>query len=277
MKYLIINADDYGHTAGVSAGIRAAHLQGIVTSTSAMMNSPHIEEELPRLIELCPRIGIGVHLVMTYGKPLLPAGSLTVLMSLSEDGQIFNHDPLGQIDRIDAEEVRAEWQAQIDKFIRIAGRVPDHLDAHHHAMCFNESLFQIYLELASGIGCPVRRALEDFEVGSALFKDMQVWSDVKMPDRFDGRFYDDQATNAMLDRMIVDLQPGVTEWMCHPAEVDQEIMHKSSYNTRRGEELKILVQPGLQQRLEQSGVKLVPFGFINEKDASLTRNIGDRE
>jgi len=277
MKYLIINADDYGHTPGVSAGIRAAHLQGIVTSTTAMMNSPHIEEELPRLIELCPRIGIGVHLVMTYGKPLLPAGSLPVLMSLSEDGQTFNHDPLGQIDRIDAEEVRAEWQAQIDKFIRIAGRVPDHLDAHHHAMCFNESLFQIYLELASGIGCPVRRALEDFEVGSALFKDMQALSDVKMPDRFDGRFYDDQATNETLDRMIVDLQPGVTEWMCHPAEVDQELMHKSSYNSRRGEELKILVQPGLRQRLEQSGVKLVPFGFLAEKKTSFTGNTGDRQ
>ncbi|MGA9398150.1 MAG: ChbG/HpnK family deacetylase, partial [Anaerolineaceae bacterium] len=268
MKYLIVNADDYGHTAGVSAGIRMAHLKGIVTSTSAMMNSPHIEVELPRLIELCPQIGIGVHLVMTSGKPILPAGSLPVLMSLSEDGQSFKHDPLGDMERIDTGEVCAEWQAQIDKFIRIAGRIPDHLDAHHHAMCFSENLFQIYLELASGIGCPVRRALEDFMVGSVLFKEEQKLSEVKMPDWFDGRFYDDQATNAMLDRMIVDLQPGVTEWMCHPAEVDQEIMHKSSYNTRRGEELKILVQPGLQQRLERSGVKLVPFGFINEKDES---------
>ena len=134
MKFLIVNADDYGHTPGVSSGIREAHLNGIVTSTSAMMNSPHIEEELPRLIELCPYIGIGVHLIMTSGKPLLPVDALPVLMSLSEDGISFNHDPQGQINRINMEEIRSEWQAQIDKFILIAGRAPDHRPRLHRAM-----------------------------------------------------------------------------------------------------------------------------------------------
>jgi predicted glycoside hydrolase/deacetylase ChbG (UPF0249 family) len=277
MKYLIVNADDYGHTPGVSQGIRVAHLNGIVTSTTAMMNSPHIEEELPRLIELCPRIGIGVHLVMTSGKPVLPASSLPVLMSLSTDRLTFNHDPSGQIDRIDPSEVWAEWQAQIEKFTRITGRYPDHLDAHHHAMCFSKSLFQIYLELASRIGCPVRRASEDFETSSALLNDMQAWPAVKMPDRSDCRFYDDQATDEMLERMIDDLHPGVNEWMCHPAEVDQELINKSSYNMRRGWELKILVQPGLRRRLKQNGVRLVPFGFISEKDLSLIRKTGDQQ
>lgn len=276
MKYLIVNADDYGHTPGVSAGIRRAHLEGIVTSTSAMMNSPHIDDELPMLIKLCPRIGIGVHLIMTSGKPLLPPDSLPVLMSLSEDGQSFNHDPLGKIDMIDPEEVRAEWRAQINKFIRITGRSPDHLDAHHHAMCFSDNLLKIYFELASLIGCPVRRALASFESRSMLLNEKQTGSGVKMPDWFDDRFYDEQANVGTLDWMIADLKPGVTEWMCHPGIVDDEILHKSSYSSHRGEELNILVQPGLQKRIEQNGVKLVPFGIINENDAYFTRNTGDQ-
>jgi predicted glycoside hydrolase/deacetylase ChbG (UPF0249 family) len=36
-RQLIVNADDYGRTAGVVEGILQAHQQGIVTSTTAMM------------------------------------------------------------------------------------------------------------------------------------------------------------------------------------------------------------------------------------------------
>ena len=38
-RLLIVNADDYGYTAGVSEGIRRAHRQGIVSSTSVMMTT----------------------------------------------------------------------------------------------------------------------------------------------------------------------------------------------------------------------------------------------
>ena len=37
---LIVNSDDYGRTAEVSSGVRTAHLKGIVTSTTCMMNMP---------------------------------------------------------------------------------------------------------------------------------------------------------------------------------------------------------------------------------------------
>lgn len=281
MKYLIVNADDYGHTPGVSAGIRKAHLNGIVTSTSAMMNSPHIEEELPRLIELCPHIGIGVHLIMTSGKPLLPVDALPVLMSLSEDGISFMHDPQEQIDRIDVEEIRAEWRTQIDKFIGIAGRTPDHLDAHHHAMCFSPGLFQIYMELASEYGCAIRRPTLEFEkqyLQSSTSGDQPVlqdlWGSVKMPDWFDGRFYDEQVSGATLKVMIAELRDGVGEWMCHPAQVDQEILKKSIYNIRRGEELELLVQPEYLQRIEESGVKLVSFGIFSNSNTSMSEKTG---
>jgi predicted glycoside hydrolase/deacetylase ChbG (UPF0249 family) len=261
MKYLIVNADDYGHTPGISAGIRKAHLEGIVTSTSAMMNSLHIDKELPRLIALCPRIGIGVHLVMTHGNPLLPASSLPTLMSLSIDGQRFNHDPLEQIDRIDPQEVRAEWQAQIEKFIHLTGRVPDHLDAHHHAMCFGDPFFKVYLKLASQYGCGVRPPVE----GSPRhWYQMAYDHKIPMPERLDTRFYDIGVTEAMLEVMITDIPESVSEWMCHPACVDAELKNISDYHDRRVDELNLLISPNLRHILQKAGVELITFGQLCE-------------
>jgi predicted glycoside hydrolase/deacetylase ChbG (UPF0249 family) len=260
MKQLIVNADDYGHTPGTSAGIRKAHLEGIVTSTSAMMNSLHIDTELPRLINLCPRIGIGVHLVMTNGSPLLPVSSLPTLMSLSIDGRTFNHDPLVQIDRIDPQEVRAEWQAQIEKFIRLTGHAPDHLDAHHHAMCFGERYFEIYLELAKKYGCAVRRPVDGSP--ESWLELNKLSPKVSMPDRLDTRFYDEGISWVMLEQMIEELNEGTTEWMCHPGVVDDEILAISDYNTRRADELMLLTRSELRSKLEAVPVTLISFDYL---------------
>jgi predicted glycoside hydrolase/deacetylase ChbG (UPF0249 family) len=260
MKYLIVNADDYGHTPGISAGIRKAYLEGIVTSTSAMMNGTHIEAELPKLIALCPRIGIGVHLVLTHGNPLLPVSSLPTLMSLSIDGRTFNHDPLAQIDRIDLQEVRAEWQAQIEKFIRLTGHAPDHLDAHHHAMCFGERYFEIYLELADKYGCAVRRPVDGSP--DSWLEQNKPDHKVPMPDRLDTRFYDEGISEAMLEQMIGDISEGTTEWMCHPGVVDEEILAISDYNTRRADELMLLTRSELRSKLEADHVTLISFDYL---------------
>jgi predicted glycoside hydrolase/deacetylase ChbG (UPF0249 family) len=259
MKCLIVNADDYGHSPGVSEGIRRAHLEGIVTSTSAMMNGTYIDQELPDLLKQCPRIGAGVHLVITSGKPLLPIAALPGIMRLSVDGEHFNKDIAGVIDQIDAAEVKAEWQAQIEKFIRLAGRAPDHLDAHHHAMCFDDRCFKVYLELAEKYGCGVRPPVEG---SPQLWNQMACDYKIPMPDRLDTRFYDEGVKESMLETMIADLPEGSMEWMCHPAVVDHEIMNTSDYNMRRGVELDLLTRPILYKKLEAAGVRLINFGEL---------------
>jgi predicted glycoside hydrolase/deacetylase ChbG (UPF0249 family) len=50
MKQLIINADDLGLTRGVTRGIIDARVKGVVTSTSALMNSPIILKAWQRSI-----------------------------------------------------------------------------------------------------------------------------------------------------------------------------------------------------------------------------------
>ena len=59
-RQLIVNADDFGRTHGVSAGILRAHLEGIVTSATAMMNMPGVAADLRQAKTEAPRLGLGV-------------------------------------------------------------------------------------------------------------------------------------------------------------------------------------------------------------------------
>ena len=71
-KRLIVNADDFGRTHQVSDGILSAHCDGIVTSTTVMMSMPGAARDLTRALAEAPKLGLGVHLVFTAGRPLLP-------------------------------------------------------------------------------------------------------------------------------------------------------------------------------------------------------------
>ena len=69
IKRLIVNADDYGLSEGVCLGILKAHRDGILTSTTCMMNMENIEKYL-EMTKAYPNLGLGVHLNITVGKPL---------------------------------------------------------------------------------------------------------------------------------------------------------------------------------------------------------------
>ena len=71
IKKLIINADDFGMCEGNSLGILLAHEEGLVSSTTVMMNMPYALWALDKA-KAYPDLGIGVHLTLTAGKPLLP-------------------------------------------------------------------------------------------------------------------------------------------------------------------------------------------------------------
>src|SRR5512134_3413038 len=153
MKRLIINSDDYGRTPEISRGIREAHLNGVVTSTTCMMNIPTTAEDVAIAVQETPKLGLGVHLVLTMGKPLLPR--VAVPSIVDGDGNHFKYTPfIENLPRLNMTEVKAEWRAQIERFIQAAGRKPTHLDSHHHSSYFTPELFRGMLELAREYNCP---------------------------------------------------------------------------------------------------------------------------
>jgi predicted glycoside hydrolase/deacetylase ChbG (UPF0249 family) len=91
MKRLIINSDDYGRTPDISRGIRDAHVRGVVTSTTCMMNIPTTAADIAVAMQETPFLGMGVHLVLTMGRPILPHEKTSSLTD--ENGNFFKYTP----------------------------------------------------------------------------------------------------------------------------------------------------------------------------------------
>jgi predicted glycoside hydrolase/deacetylase ChbG (UPF0249 family) len=150
MKRLIINSDDYGRTPEISRGIREAHLKGVVTSTTCMMNIPTTASDIAIALQETPTLGMGVHLVLTMGRPVLPHTEVSSITD--EEGNFFKLDKfMEHVSALDADEVKAEWRAQIEAFIQAAGRGPTHLDSHHHSSYFKPELFRLHAGAGKGI------------------------------------------------------------------------------------------------------------------------------
>ncbi|HEY3018590.1 MAG TPA: ChbG/HpnK family deacetylase, partial [Solirubrobacteraceae bacterium] len=95
-RWLIVNADDFGLTAGVSRGIARAHRHGIVTSTSLMVDAPGAAAAA-RLAREHPGLDVGLH----------------------ADARPDERDWSGALAR------------QLERFRELMGRGPTHLDSHH--------------------------------------------------------------------------------------------------------------------------------------------------
>jgi predicted glycoside hydrolase/deacetylase ChbG (UPF0249 family) len=264
--FLIVNADDYGRTEAVSRGIRHGHSHGIVTTTTVMMNLPAAMPSLHAALDKTPLLGLGVHLNLTFGKPLRPAKNVPSLVSA--DGTFHNRERIfsGAV-VVDPGEVYHEWRAQIEAFTAVAGP-PDHLDSHHHMALFNRELWSIALQLAQEFSCGIRAPLPSDIPSSGLEQLLPASSinflqaharavldesGVPAPARFLVSFFGRGANSEHLRELLADPQPGVTELMCHPGYVDPKITETSSYGKQREVELELLTDPDLKHDLLQAG------------------------
>ena len=277
---LIVNADDYGRTAGVAKGILLAHREGIVTSTTAMMNMPEIETAL-RWARDEPLLGLGVHLVFTAWKPLLPAHRVPSLVD--ETGQFYRAEAWhARLERLEMKELWAEWEAQLALFHQVAGQ-PDHIDCHHFVHLY-PPVFETYLRFAREKGLPARipfplsdsrgddatglgmsLGLASQVVAAALQADRELVRaiPVRHPDHFRGGFFGDQnLTLEHLLSILADLPDGLAELMVHPGLADGELLNTSGYARQRERELEILCNPLLKRRLVEWGIELVNYGVL---------------
>jgi predicted glycoside hydrolase/deacetylase ChbG (UPF0249 family) len=266
-KRLIVNADDYGRTSAVSAGIRAAHINGIVNSTTVMVNMPGIDIDLKAALRETPRLGLGVHLVLTADRPLLPTEQVSSLVN--EKGHFFDEENfLLHLKDIDVTQAKAEWRAQIEKFVTVTGHAPDHLDAHHHASYLTPDLFRAMLELANDYNCPVRLPLTSASQPEARFGHFATLLDeIKVPytDHFIEAFYGENATRDKLLAILRSLADGSTEMMCHPGYADTGLISASSYARQRVLELTALASPDVKDYIYSAGIELITFADLKLK------------
>ncbi|HET9906033.1 MAG TPA: carbohydrate deacetylase [Anaerolineales bacterium] len=265
MKQLIINSDDYGRTPDISRGIRESHLNGVVTSTTCMMNIPTTAADVAIALKETPALGLGVHLVLTMGRPITGGAGSSIT---DENGNFFKYVPFVEnVPQMDMGEVKAEWRAQIESFIKAAGRKPTHLDSHHHSSYFAPKLFRGMLELAKEYDCAIRFPFthtisSELEETHKHVPQLIEEFNPRRPDAFLVDFYDQNATSEELLRLFNHVEDGTTEIMCHPGYVDDAFAQESTYNFQRERELKILTDPEIKKVIDATGIKLATFADL---------------
>jgi predicted glycoside hydrolase/deacetylase ChbG (UPF0249 family) len=246
VRTLIVNADDFGLTRGVSAGILAAHRHGIVTSTTVLVTANPDSEQLAEA--RAAGLGLGLHVNLTLGRPLTRARSLV-------DGRgAFVRDPRRAAAGADAREVRAEIQAQIERFEKLVGRPPTHLDTHHHVGLY-APVRDVVLAVAAARGLPVRSQ-------DAAARARARGAGLRTTDHFFGESGPDAYWSAA--RTLAHLRalpPGVSEFMCHPGRFDDDLGY-SRYGRQREVELAGLGAPGARAASAALGIQLRHFGQL---------------
>src|SRR5450432_1060960 len=281
-KRLIVNADDYGLTPGVSRGILEAHLKGIVTSTSVMMGLPGVAEAIQEAQRSAPKLGMGVHLTLTGAaiRPVLPVAEVSSLVQ--PDGTFYHlRDWMARFAEFDADQIAREMTAQVEHFTRIVGHPPDHLDAHHHIAYRHPAALQTLFSLAARYHIPVRNvgfgseaatnavlasSLRELPPGlqQSTIKSIHAVLDSgtpPWPERFEDGYYDVAAPLGDLLLILANLPGGViTELMCHPGYSSDDL--DSDYAKPREGELAALTHASTRELVEAEGIMLVTFGAV---------------
>ncbi|WP_077329035.1 ChbG/HpnK family deacetylase [Virgibacillus siamensis] len=241
---LIVNADDFGLTPGVSAGILYAHQHGILTSTTAMVNTEFSKESLEE-VKRYPDLGVGLHLVLDAGQPIS-----TSVSSLTDNrGEFLKGREL--IESAKRQDIKDELEYQLELLLR-SGVDVTHIDSHHHMHLHIPCGMEAVVEVAETYKLPVRSFSDSVLPGSVLTSDY-----------FHYDFYgDNYVSPEYLLNLFSGLQPGVTEIMCHPAFLDSWLSNKSSYNFTRMKELNILVNSKIKNWIDEHAVDLIHYGGL---------------
>jgi predicted glycoside hydrolase/deacetylase ChbG (UPF0249 family) len=182
MKYLIVNADDFGASRGINRGMLEAHRLGILTSASLLVNAPS-SEEAAALGRTVPDLSVGLHADI--------------------------RKELSASDVVPGPELRAALRGQFARFQELMGRPPTHLDSHHNTHRDPRALPH-FLELAQEHGLSLREhsPVRYFSKFYGQWKGETHLEQVS-----------EQNLARMLAEEIED---GITELSCHPGYVDPD-------------------------------------------------------
>lgn len=280
---LIVNADDLGMSPGVNKGIVESMINGVVTSTSLMVNMPSAPQGVAQALQ--HKLAVGMHLNLTSGRPILPPRKVPSLVRA--DGTFHTHAEfrrrlIGL--QISLREMYLEFSAQVEAARRM-GIEPTHLDTHHHLHLWLP-VAGVLLRVGRRYGIRGTRTTRtaDMVIRVAPSNSLGGWAKrrykavaaallrtwFRMPAwRMDASVFRTQRDPGAL--------PGADEWFqlvrhieklptnqvvevpCHPGYFDDELKGHSTYVEARQQEISILTSSELRSAIAQAGIELVSF------------------
>ncbi len=267
-RRLIVNADDFGRSESINQAVIRAHREGVVTSTSLMVNEPAFAQAVA-LARDHPRLGLGLHLTLTSGHAALPPEQIPGLVNAQGE---FSRNPVVAGFRYFFErglraQLQREIHAQFEKF-RATGLPLDHVNGHQHVH-LHPTVLSILLRGAGSLGIrqmrltrepywtdvPLARGRRFYRAFHAAIFRALAWraktgfsrEQIRHTQRVFGLLEDSRVDEAYLLKLLAVLPPGDSELYSHPS-LD-EFNH----------EFTALVSPRVKARVAQAGIQLIRY------------------
>jgi predicted glycoside hydrolase/deacetylase ChbG (UPF0249 family) len=226
-RTLVVNADDFGQSPGVTRGIIEAHERGVVTSASLMV-SWSASTTAAAYARARPELSVGLH--VDLGEWMWCSG--------------IWRPRYERVDTQNRHAVDREVRAQLEECRDLLGRDPTHLDSHQHVHR-REPVLSVLIEIANELDVPLRHVTRGI--------------------RYCGDFYGQTATGESLPDLITvgalvsvlaSLRQGMTELACHPGYTEDL---DTIYQMERSVEVQTLCSGDVRVALEDERIQLASF------------------
>ncbi len=281
---LIINADDFGYSSAVNRAVIQAHREGILTSTSLMINEPAANEAV-QLAKEFPSLAVGLHLVLVLGRSALPQTEIPHLVDA--EGNFTNSPFVAGVKYYFSpaarRELKQEMRAQFEKF-RATGLPFSHVDGHTH-LHMHPVIFNELLKLCEEFGVKRLRVVKgemrlslsvDHSqlpiklVNGIVFNLLALHCEKKlrgrgfmMPEKVYGLLQTGNVNEEYLLQLIPRMARTTSEIYAHPIASGTEEQNK---NPGGAAELLALLSPRVRRAIEAAGFSLATYEKMSPRE-----------
>jgi len=276
LKQIIVNADDFGRHVLINRAVERGVTDGVLRSATIMPGGAAFDDAA-ELAARSPKLGVGIHLTLVNGNPVLPPAEIP---SLVTEAGIFVDDHTAFAVRllrgaVNLDEVRAELGAQLRR-VEAAGIHPTHADSHQH-MHVLPGVIDIVLDLCRAAGIPAMRAPRASlfagsfggigqligRTGLAILTHRAAAKaqrrGIRVPDHFAGIVAGEAVDTATLTQIAASLRDGVTEVMLHPGTDNAVLIRDCLWDHDFEAELSALSAPAVRDALAAACAEIVNF------------------
>jgi len=277
MPKLIVHGDDLGLCEEINEGIKRAHTEGILTSTSIIANGSAFDHAIS-ICRALPTLDVGVHLTLVEEKPVANVDRIQTLVN--SDARFYRNAALFTMryltGRICLKQVERELEAQVKKVTDLGIRVT-HLDSHQHLHML-PGVLSIVVALSQKYSIPaIRLPRESAVLGKIgivpfsrivqalvlnLFCRRAQDRIKRRTDSFAGFLFGGNMNKENLLKVLRNLHGGETfEIMCHPGLDDPNTRYRH-WGYHWSDELDALTDKEIIEYVRQNGIQLTSYGEL---------------